>query len=88
MLYLPLLHKCCISFIANPYFSITLQGKSHHNQLEKDANKYPPLVMNGTMIDENKTLEVLGFTLNSNGRCLANVDRTVKKAQRRLGSVR
>ena len=44
------------------------------------------LVMNGSMIAENKILQVLGFTLVSKGTWLAHVDSIVKEAQQRLGA--
>ena len=39
------------------------------------------------MIAENKTLEVLGFTLDNKGMWSAHVDRTVKEARQRLGAI-
>ena len=39
------------------------------------------------MIAENKTLEVLGFTLDNKGTWSAHVDRTVKEARQRLGAI-
>ena len=37
------------------------------------------LVMDGSMIAENKILQVLGFTLDSKGTWLAHVDSIVKE---------
>ena len=44
------------------------------------------LVMDGSMIAENKILQVLGFTLVSKGTWLAHVDSIVKEAQQKLGA--
>ena len=47
-----------------------------------------PLVMEGEVICENETLEVLGFTLDSKGTWSPHVDRIATEARQRLGAIR
>ena len=73
--------KWLLEFEAKKTKAITISRK-------RDPDENPPLVMDGTTIAENETLEVLGFTIDSKGTWSAHVDRTVKEARQRLGAIR
>ena len=73
--------KWLLKFEAKKTKAITISRKRH-------PIENPPLVMNGTTIAENETLEVLGFTIDSKGTWSAHVDRVVKEARQRLGAIR
>ena len=47
-----------------------------------------PLVMNGEMIPENETLNILGFTIDKRGTWSPHVDRIATEARQRLGAIR
>ena len=73
--------KWLLEFEAKKTKAITISRKRH-------PSENPPIVMNGTAIAENETLEVLGFTIDSKETWSAHVDRVVKEARQRLGAIR